>query len=275
MTVIAELLDEAWSSSGSLLCVGLDPEASRFPSSMAGNPHSTYEFCREIVDATKDLVCAFKPQIAYFAAMGEEQALERLVDHIRSVAPSVPVILDSKRGDIGPTATQYAREAFERYGADAVTVSPYLGYDTIEPFVERGSVFALCKTSNPGSNDLQGLLVDGEPLYRRVARDLSSRFGTSGRLGLVVGATYPAELGDVRSCVGSLPLLVPGVGAQGGDAEGVGPGMTARGGVVVNSSRAVLYASSGADFAQASRTVAQETRDALARVHRMVTTPGS
>lgn len=275
MTTISGQLDQAWSSSGSLLCVGLDPEASKFPQGMTNDPRRTYEFCREIVDATKDLVCAYKPQIAYFAAMGEERALERVIAHIRSVAPSVPVILDSKRGDIGPTATQYAREAFERYGADAVTVSPYLGYDTIEPFVERGSVFVLCKTSNPGSNDLQGLLVDGEPLYRRVARDLSARFGASGRLGLVVGATYPAELGDVRSCVGSLPLLVPGVGAQGGDAEGVGPGMTAGGGVVVNSSRAVLYASSGPDFARASRSVARETRDALARVHGAVTAPRS
>jgi len=264
---ISDTLTNAWSSSASLLCVGLDPEPSRYPGKYQGNAAATFEFCRDIVDATADVVCAFKPQIAYFAAIGAEPQLERLMAHIRSVAPSVPVILDAKRGDIGPTAEQYAREAFDRYGADAVTVSPYLGYDTIEPFLSRGSVFALCKTSNPGSNDLQALQVDGEPLYRRVARDLAARFGDSGRLGLVVGATYPAELGDVRSVVGGIPLLVPGIGAQGGDVAAVGLAMTAEGGVVVNSSRAVLYASSSTDFADASRRVAIETRDALASVH--------
>lgn len=267
---ISELLAHAWASSGSLLCVGLDPEPTRYPARYAGNASATFEFCRDIVDATADLVCAFKPQIAYFAAIGAEAQLERLIAHIRQAAPQVPVILDAKRGDIGPTAEQYAREAFDRYGADAVTVSPYLGYDTIEPFVARGSVFALCKTSNPGSNDLQALDVGGEPLYRRVARELAVRFGGSGRLGLVVGATYPAELGDVRRAVGALPLLVPGIGAQGGDVAAVGQAMTASGGVVVNSSRAVLYASAGNDFADASRTVARDTRDALAAVHAAV-----
>lgn len=270
MTSIASLLNESWDRSGSLLCVGLDPEPSRFPGRMRGDASSTITFCNAIVDATKDLVCAYKPQIAYFSAFGGEQALETVITHIREVAPGVPVILDAKRGDIGPTAQQYAREAFDRYGADAVTVNPYLGYDTIEPFVERGSVFVLCRTSNPGSGDLQSLEVDGEPLYRRVARELCTRFADSGRLGLVVGATYPEELGEVRRAVGTVPLLVPGVGAQGGDAAGVGPAMTAAGGVVVNSSRAVLYASEGTDFAEASRAVALATRDALAAVHRSI-----
>jgi orotidine-5'-phosphate decarboxylase len=265
---ITERLVASWASSHSLLCVGLDPEPARFPGSMHGDVASAAEFCNQIVDATLDLVCAFKPQIAYFSAFGGEEALERVIAHIRDVAPGVPVILDAKRGDIGPTASQYAKEAFDRYGADAVTVNPYLGYDTLEPFIERGSVFVLCRTSNPGSADLQNLEVGGEPLYRRVARDLTARFGSTGRLGLVVGATYPAELGDVRSVVGDLPLLVPGVGAQGGDADGVAPAMTKLGGVVVNSSRAVLYASSGADFADAARCVAIETRDALASAHR-------
>ena len=252
----------------SLLCVGLDPEPTRYPGRYAGRVDATFEFCRDIVDATSDLVCAYKPQVAYFAAMGAEGQLERLIRHIRECAPEVPVILDAKRGDIGPTASQYAREAFDRYGADAVTVSPYLGYDTIEPFLERGSVFVLCKTSNPGSNDLQALEVDGEPLYRRVARDLTRRFADSGRLGLVVGATYPEELGEVRRVVGEVPLLVPGIGAQGGDIASVGPAMTKSGGVVVNSSRAVLYASDDEDFAHASRRVARETRDALSVVFR-------
>ena len=268
MSTICSLLGDAWQRSGSLLCVGLDPEPAKYPGRFANDPARTFEFCREIIDATKDLVCAFKPQIAYFAAFGGEEQLERTIAHVRAVAPHVPVILDAKRGDIGPTAHQYAREAFDRYGADAVTVNPYLGYDTIEPFVERGSVFVLCRTSNPGSADLQGLHVDGEPLFLRVARDLSARFGDSGRLGLVVGATYPAELAEVRQVVGELPLLVPGVGAQGGDAEGVGPAMTPVGGVVVNSSRAVLYAAHDERFAQASREVAIATRDALSDVHR-------
>ncbi|MSW20124.1 MAG: orotidine-5'-phosphate decarboxylase [Actinobacteria bacterium] len=268
MSTISSLLSSSWLRSGSLLCVGLDPEPAKFPDRFANDPSLTFEFCRDIIDATKDLVCAFKPQIAYFAAFGGEQQLERTIAHIRAVAPDVPVILDAKRGDIGPTAQQYAKEAFDRYGADAVTVNPYLGYDTIEPFVERGSVFVLCRTSNPGSADLQGLHVEGEPLFLRVARDLSTRFGDSGRLGLVVGATYPAELGEVRQVVGELPLLVPGVGAQGGDAEGVGPAMTPAGGVVVNSSRAVLYAARDDGFAQASRQVAVATRNALADVHR-------
>lgn len=263
---ITELLEASWVTSDSLLCVGLDPEPARFPGRYAGDNSSVFEFCRDIVDATHDLVCAFKPQIAYFAAVGAERALEQLISHIRSVAPNVPLILDAKRGDIGPTAVQYAREAFDRYGADAVTVNPYLGYDTVEPFVERGSVFVLCRTSNPGSGDLQSLDVGGEPLYRRVARDLAERFGATGRLGLVVGATYPAELAVVRESVGSLPLLVPGIGAQGGDAVALAPALTASGGVVVNSSRAVLYASGTDDFATASRRVAIETRDALRAV---------
>ena len=263
---ISALLDRSWATSRSLLCVGLDPEPARFPQHLVGDADAVFKFCRDIVDATHDVVCAFKPQIAYFAAVGAEEALERVIEHIRSVAPGVPVILDAKRGDIGPTAVQYAREAFQRYGADAVTVNPYLGYDTIEPFVEAGSVFVLCRTSNPGSGDLQSLEVGGEPLYRRVARELVERFGASGRLGLVVGATYPAELGEVRSVVGSVPLLVPGIGAQGGDIEALVPALTAAGGAVVNSSRAVLYASNGPDFAEASRRVAIETRDALDRV---------
>jgi orotidine-5'-phosphate decarboxylase len=265
-TTITTLLERAWAESRSLLCVGLDPEPSRFPGQLSGKPGAVFEFCRDIVDATHDLVCAFKPQIAYFAAVGAEAALERVIGHIRSVAPRVPVILDAKRGDIGPTAVQYAREAFDRYGADAVTVNPYLGYDTIEPFVDAGSVFVLCRTSNPGSGDLQSLAVDGEPLYRRVARDLVERFGASGRLGLVVGATYPAELGEVRRAVGTVPLLVPGIGAQGGDVEALATALTPAGGAVVNSSRAVLYASGGPDFAEASRRVALETRDSLAGV---------
>ena len=217
MSDIDQRLRQAWADTDSLLCVGLDPDPARFPGSMSGRADRTAAFCRAIVDATADLVCAYKPQIAYFAALGAERALEDVIAHVRAVAPNAAVILDAKRGDIGPTATQYAREAFDRYGADAVTVNPYLGYDTIEPFLERGSVFVLCRTSNPGSGDLQSLTVDGEPLYRRVGRELAQHFGHTGRLGLVAGATYPAELAELRAVVGQIPLLVPGVGAQGGE----------------------------------------------------------
>jgi orotidine-5'-phosphate decarboxylase len=272
MTVtIAAALTSSWANTQSLLCVGLDPEPARFPAGYAGRPDCTFEFCREIVDATSDLTCAYKPQIAYFAATGQERALERVIEYIHDRLPGRPVVLDAKRGDIGPTAIQYAVEAFERYGADAVTVSPYVGYDAIDPFVERGSVFVLCRTSNPGSAALQSLVVEGEPLYQRVARDATARWGPTGRLGLVIGANHPGELSDVRMAVGpDVPFLVPAIGAQGGDVDALGAVVTEAGGVVVNSARAVLYASSGEDFAQAARAVAIATRDALDGVWRSV-----
>ena len=257
-------LAAAWERTDSLLCVGLDPDPSRFPRSLDGAPDAVFRFCAEIVDATADLVCAFKPQIAHFAALRAEGQLERLCEHIAERHPKVPIILDAKRGDIGSTAEQYAREAFGRYGADAVTVNPYLGTDSVEPFLAAGAIIALCRTSNPGGADLQLLEVDGEPLYLRVARMIAEQWSTLGEVGLVVGATHPEELSRVRATVGDLPILVPGVGAQGGDArEAVTAGATANGrGLIVNSSRAVLYAGSGEDFAEAARAVAIATRDA-------------
>ena len=233
-----------------MLCVGLDPEPTRFPAGMQGDAHKIYDFCAAIVDATADLVCAFKPQIAYFAAHGAEDQLERLMQHMRANAPRVPVILDAKRGDIGSTAEQYAREAFERYGADAVTLSPFMGFDSVEPYLRypgKGA-FLLCRTSNPGGDDFQN---------QRLA-------SVDGQLGLVVGATYPAEIERVRAIAPQVPLLIPGVGAQGGDAAAtVRAGLTAQGTIIVNSSRAVLYASGGADYAKAARTAALATRGAL------------
>lgn len=256
-------LRAAWQRSQSMLCVGLDPDPARFPDTVGG---SVFEFCRRIVDATADLVCAFKPQIAYFAALGAEADLERLCRHIRDRHPDVLLVLDAKRGDIGSTAEQYAREAFDRYGAHVVTVNPYMGGDTVEPFLRHpgGAVFVLCRTSNPGSGDFQSLDVGGEPLYVRVARRVRE-WNEIGDCGLVVGATYPDELRTVRGVVGDLPLLVPGIGAQGGDVEAtVAAGATADGyGMVVNSSRAILYASRGDDFADAARAEAERTRDAL------------
>ena len=265
-------LSARWRAADSLLCVGLDPDPERFPASLRGSGDAIFRFCREIVDATAELACAFKPQIAYFAAARAENQLEQLIAHIHREHPQVPVILDAKRGDIGATAEHYAREAFERYGADAVTLSPYMGKDSIEPFLayaDRGA-FLLCRTSNAGGADLQMLDVAGVPLYQRVATMAADEWNTGGQLGLVVGATYPAELARVRSLVGDMPLLVPGIGVQGGDvAASVAAGQTPDGtGMVINSSRAILYAGAGLDYAERAREVARATRDEINRHRR-------
>ncbi|MGY0196658.1 orotidine-5'-phosphate decarboxylase [Leptothrix sp. BB-4] len=260
----------------SLLCVGLDPEPAKFPGAWKGDASRIYDFCARIVDATKDLVIAFKPQIAYFAAQRAEDQLERLMAHIKRVAPDVPVILDAKRGDIGSTAEQYAREAYERYQADAVTLSPFMGFDSIEPYLrypDKGAIL-LCRTSNPGGNDWQMQhLADlpGQPrLYEHLAALAQSEWNRNGQIGLVVGATYPAEIARVRELAPTLPLLIPGVGAQGGDAVATVQAGLLRdaagaitGPIVVNSSRAILYASNGDDFAEAARRVALATRATL------------
>jgi len=263
-------LSDAWASSDSMLCVGLDPDPTRMPPAMAADPEGVLEFCIGIVDATAHATCAFKPQIAYFAALGAEDQLERLCAHVRDRHPRTVLILDAKRGDIGPTAERYAEEAFERYGADAVTVNPYLGTDSLEPFLARTGkgVIVLCRTSNPGSGDLQSLLVDGEPLYERVARTARDRWSRLGEVALVVGATYPNELSRVRAIVGDMPLLVPGIGAQGGDVRAtVEAGRDSRGyGMMINSSRAILYQSTGADWAAAAREAAEATRDQIRAV---------
>ena len=269
MTFI-DMLRDATAQNNSLLCVGLDPEPTRFPAGMQSDARKIYDFCAAIVDATADLVCAFKPQIAYFAAHGAEDQLERLMQHMRCNAPHVPVILDAKRGDIGTTAEQYAKEAFERYGADAVTLSPFMGFDSIEPYLayHGKGAFLLCRTSNRGGDDLQTQRlssVDGQPLlYEHVARLAQGPWNKNGQLGLVVGATYPQEIERVRSIAPTLPLLIPGVGAQGGDAAAtVRAGLRSDGPIIVNSSRSVLYASQGEDFAAAARTEALRTRAVL------------
>ena len=263
----------------SLLCVGLDPEPSRFPSHWQGRSDKTFEFCAAIVDACADLVLAFKPQIAYFSALGAEKDLERLMRHMKDVAPQVPIILDSKRGDIGSTAEQYALEAFERYGADAITLSPYMGLDSISPYLkyhDKGA-FLLCRTSNPGGADLQNLRlsrpagasaqggVAPERLYEHVARLAQHHWNTNGQLGLVVGATFPEDIERVRRQAPHLPLLIPGIGAQGGDAQQTlqAAWVNEDTPIVINSSRAVLYASPERDYAQAARAQALQTRDLL------------
>ena len=275
-----DMLRAAERQNGSMLCVGLDPEPSRFPAHLKGDASCIYDFCAAIVDATADLVLAFKPQIAYFAAHRAEVQLERLIKHMRQVAPQVPVILDAKRGDIGSTAEQYAIEAFERYGADAVTLSPFMGFDSVQPYLKHHGkgAFLLCRTSNPGGDDFQAqrlASVPGTPLlYEHIAQLAQGPWNLNGQLGLVVGATYPAEIERVRALAPTLPLLIPGVGAQGGDALAtVRAGWRGQIGadglvhstapIVVNSSRAILYASAGDDFAAAARREALRTRDLL------------
>ncbi len=265
-----QALKTRWNDADTMVCVGLDPDPSRFPAAVRDDPDALFAFCRAIVDATADLVCAFKPQIAHFAALRAEDALERLIAHIHDAHPGVPVILDAKRGDIGSTAQRYASEAFDRYRADAVTLNPYLGRDAVQPFLDRADkgVIVLCRTSNPGGADFQNLDCGGEPLYLRVARAIAQDWNEHGNCALVTGATFPGELGQVRARVGDLPLLVPGIGAQGGDLQAVlREGMDAHGaGLMISSSRAILYAGSGADYAQAARTAARQLRDEIRRL---------
>ena len=273
MTFI-DTLRTATTQNQSMLCVGLDPEPSRFPAHLKGDASKIYDFCAAIVDATADLVCSFKPQIAYFAAYRAEDQLERLMEHMRRTAPQVPVILDAKRGDIGSTAQQYAKEAFERYGADAVTLSPFMGFDSIEPYLaaypSKGA-FLLCRTSNPGGDDLQNqrlASIEGQPLmYEHIAKLAQGPWNLNGQLGLVVGATYPQELARVRELAPTVPLLIPGVGAQGGDVEAVVTnGKTANGsGLMINSSRGILYASRGEGYAEAAADAARSLRDEINR----------
>jgi len=264
-----QALSQRWSTANSLVCVGLDPEPAKFPAKFAGDADAVFAFCRDIVDATAEFVCAFKPQIAHFAARGAEDALARLVAHIHAAHPGIPVILDAKRGDIGSTAQHYATEAFDRYRADAVTANPYLGRDSVQPFLDRADkgVVILSHTSNPGAADFQDLLVDGRPLYQHVAERIAHDWNGHGNCALVVGATWPEQLREVRAIVGDMPLLIPGVGAQGGDVEAVVKnGLAADGaGLLVSSSRAILYASNGDDYAEAAMSAAKALRDEINR----------
>ncbi len=262
-------LQTAWQDNNSLLCVGLDPAPEKLPLHLRERPieQAFTEFCIAIIDATAAYACAFKPQIAYFAAHRAEAALETIIQYSRTHYPHIPVILDAKRGDIGSTAEQYAIEAFERYRADAVTVNPYMGFDSVQPYLaypDKG-VIILCRTSNAGGSDLQFLQVGNTPLYQVVAHKVAHEWNTSGQCALVVGATFPNEIKEVRDIVGDMPLLIPGIGAQGGDlAATMVAGQTANGtGVMINSSRAIIYASAGEDFAQAATQVARDTQQAI------------
>ena len=265
-------LRRAWADSESLLCVGLDPLRSRLPPPFNRSALGLRDFCCAIVEATADLVCAFKPQAAHFAAEGAEDQLAEVIAHIHQGWPDKPVILDAKRGDIGSTAALYAKEAFERYGADAVTVNPYLGEEGIRPFLQhpgRG-VAVLCRTSNPGSGWLQEAPAE-DPAYLRVAK-AALGWNRDGNVLLVAGATYPQELERIRAAVGAMPLLTPGVGAQGGDLEQtLRAGLDAEGrGMLINASRSILHpettageAGGGRRFDELSRAAAQRLRDGI------------
>jgi len=253
-------LRESTERNRSLLCIGLDPDPAKIPAGI-----TVAQFNRAIIEATSDLVCAYKPNLAFYEALGLE-GLRALEDTIRAVPPGLPTIGDAKRSDIGNTARQYAYALFDSFGFDAATLNPYLGFDSVEPFiayVDRGT-FLLCRTSNPSAKDFQDLKIDGQPLYERVALKALD-WNVHGNIGLVVGATYPQELARIRQMCPSMPLLIPGVGAQGGDIEAVvrfgadGEGTNA----IINVSRAVLYASSGADFAEAARRSAEALRDEI------------
>src|SRR6202142_763055 len=217
----SERLRQAHAAADSLVCIGLDPDLARLPDDLRSDPQPLLAFNRRIVDATHDLCAAYKPQIAFYSALGKESELAASIRYVRERAPAALVILDAKRGDIGNTAEAYAREAFDRYGADAVTVNPYMGEDSLRPFLarpDRGAIL-LCRTSNPGAKDFQDLLIDGLPLYRRVAERADKHWNGAQNLMLVVGATYPSEMAALRRAHPALAFLVPGIGAQGGDLD--------------------------------------------------------
>ena len=262
-----EKLAGAWKKNDSLVCVGLDPDPAVIPAFLRNEKHPLFSFNKAIIDATKDCVCAYKPQAAYYAGSGADEDLRLTIEYILAAAPEVPVILDAKRADIGATSRMYAKEAFERYQADAVTVNPYMGMDALKPFLDRADkgVIVLCRTSNPGAKEIQELKIDGVELYKHIARLVSTDWNYNGNTMLVAGATFPEELGEIRRIAGSVPLLVPGVGAQGGDVKAVlRNGLTEDGtGLVINSSRGIIYASAGEDFAEAAGAAARKLRDTI------------
>jgi orotidine-5'-phosphate decarboxylase len=255
--VFFSAIENGWVTKDSLVCVGLDPDLQKLPEHLKTVENPIFEFNKALVDATADLVCAYKPQFAHYAAESAESQLIMTIDYVHDHYPDIPVILDAKRGDIGSTARMYAREVFEKFGADAVTVNPYLGRDTLEPFLERKEkgVIILCRTSNPGAGDIQDLETGGKKIYEVIAEKAANEWNDNNNVLLVVGATYPRELKKIRGIVGEMPFLVPGIGAQGGDIEAaVINGRTkSGGGMIINSSRGIIYAGSGPDFAKAAR----------------------
>jgi len=261
----AERLNDAVETSGSLVCVGLDPDLDKLPSDLGDTPMRLHQFDRRVIGATFDIAAAYKPQIAFYSALGAEDQLALTIRYIRERAPSALVILDAKRGDIGNTAEAYAREAFDRYGADAVTVNPYMGEDSVRPFLarkDRGAL-VLCRTSNPGGKDFQNLVLEGLPLYRHVARRATGPWNEFDNVMLVVGATVPKEMAELRAAHPNVTFLVPGIGAQGGDLQAtLAAGLDAHGaGLLISASRSLIYAGGGA--ASSMRAAAEELHTAI------------
>ena len=254
-----------WRKNDSMVCVGLDPDLGKLPECVKNAEYPIFEFNKAIIDATAPYVCAYKPQAAYYAGQDCDDELAMTIDYILEKYPEIPVILDVKRGDIGSTAEQYAKEAFDRYHADAVTVNPYMGSDAVNPFLkyEDKGVVVLCRTSNPGSKELQELVTTEHVAL--LARDVWNK---NGNVMMVLGATFPEELKAVRELCPDMPFLVPGVGAQGGDVEKVVSfGRRADGyGLIVNSSRGIIYAGKGNDFAAAAGEAAKQLRDQMRAV---------
>lgn len=267
MIAFSEKLYHRWKQKQTLVCVGLDTDLEKIPTHLRQEKYPLFSFNKAVIDATHDLVCAYKPQIAFYSAYGAENQLEMTFQYLRSTYPDIPTILDAKRGDIGSTAEMYAKEAFDRYHADAITVNPYLGGDSMEPFLSRAEkgIIILCKTSNPGSGEIQALKVDGEEIYRKIAYLAQNRWNLNNNVCLVVGGTYPKELAKVRKMAPDIPILVPGVGAQGAKVKDiVENGMTDdHTGLIINSSRKIIYASSDADFDDAARETTLALRDEI------------
>jgi len=261
-TPFHQRLQHAWSVTRSLVCVGLDPDVAKIPARFAQSSQPILDFNKEIVDATYDLVCAYKPQIAFYSAVGAERQLELTIQYIRQRAPQAIVILDSKRGDIGNTANAYATEAFERYKADAVTINPYMGEDTVRPFIKEAehAAIILCRTSNSGARDFQDLLVDGKPLYRHVAQRAAGNWNELKNVLFVVGATYPEEMASLRKAHPEITFLVPGIGAQGGDLKAtLDNGLDAhKQGLLISSSRQIIFAGDQAAIRKAAQTLRDE-----------------
>jgi len=265
-----EMLKNAWKKSDSLVCVGLDPDLKKLPECVKSQKNPIFEFNKAIIDTTAQNVCCYKPQIAYYSGQSADEDLLLTMQYLKKNYPDIPVILDAKRADIGATTNMYAHEAFERFNADAVTVNPYMGMDAIKPFLdyaEKG-VVVLCRTSNPGAKEIQEIrTAEGKELYKHVAALIAGPWNYNGNTLLVAGATFPEELGQIRAIVGNVPLLVPGIGAQGGDVEKVMKnGLdNNRTGLIINSSRGIIYASSGEDFAEAAGKAARTLKDTVNR----------
>lgn len=267
--MIEQKLERAMTAKNSLVCVGLDSDIGKIPEHLRGQKNPVFAFNKAIIDATHDLVCAYKPNSAFYEGLGEEgiKELQMTCDYIRGTYPEIVLILDAKRGDIGNTNAGYVRFAFDTLGVDAITLHAYLGQEAMKPFLERmdKACIFLCRTSNPGAGEFQDLVVDGEPLYLRVARNIATKWNANKNCMLVVGATYPEELAKVRAIAGDMTFLVPGVGAQGGDVEKiVKAGKNSKGaGMIINSSRGIIFASDGEDFAQAARRETEKLRNEI------------